>query len=451
MNDKPTEGEAQKGTGAQDEFLPTLRRETLRMARFRARLVAAVFTAALPVSIGLSYYASQTTGPAFTLFPTVSIASMILAVIGVEAYLSRRHSRALAEGVIPSRFAAHASGLAEMTVPTLVMMAIYQGVGDPLLALGSAGPWVYFPFIVLSTLYLDLRIAVASGVFAGVQYLAVALVFAGVAQDAAGGLAFSQHEVVPFFHYQKFLLLVITGVIAGFVAREMKRGLARSFQETKERQRVLSVFGQLTAPEVVDELLSEGGAVATERKHVCVMFLDVRGYSTLSETAGPEEVVDYLNRLFDYTIGIIHRRGGIVHQLLGDGLMATFGAPVSRGDDAGGALRAATEIVDGLDALVAREGLWDTRLGVGLHYGEAVAGLVGSSIHKEYKVTGDVVNVAARIEQLCKTHGAQVLCSEAVLDGAQDRPDGASPDAIEDLGEVVLRGRERPVRLFKVR
>jgi len=428
-----------------DDTLAAMRRETLLMARFRARLVAGFFAVMFPVSLGLSAYAASTTGPAFELFPTFTIFAVFLSLIAFETVLARRHTRVLAEGVIPSRALAYIGGVVEMTVPTLLILAIYQSLGDPLLALGSAAPWTYFPFIVLSTLYLDFWVSVVSGVVAGVQYFILSRVLVGFLQGSTEALAAaSTYEVQPFFHIQKFLVLVLTGVIAGYVAREIKRGIARSFEESMERQRVLSVFGQLTAPEVVDELLSDGGRVATARKSVCVMFLDVRGYSTMAESASPEEVVDYLNTLFDFTIEIVHQRGGIVHQLLGDGLMATFGAPVSRGDDPGNALQAAIEIVDGIDALVEREGLWSTRLGVGLHYGDAVAGLVGSSIHKEYKVTGDVVNVAARIEGLCKVHDGRILCSAAVLGTTV-------PDDAEDLGEVTLRGRERPVRLFKIR
>jgi len=430
--------------GARDEFLRTLRRETVVMARFRARLMAVIFVAAFPVSLALSYYASRTTGPEFTPFPTLSIAALLVALIGFEWLLVRRLERALAEDGNPSRWLAHVSGIVEMTFPTLLILAVEQGLDDPLLALGSAGPWAYFPFIVLATLYLDLWIAVASGVVAAVQYLIVAKVLVDSVLAQQGLLDAAPREVLMFFHVQKALMLVITGVIAGFVAREIRRRTLRSFEQARERQRILSVFGQLTAPEVVDELLHRGGDGTPERRHVSVLFLDVRGYSGFAESAPPEEVVDYLNRLFDYTIAHIHRRGGIVHQLLGDGLMAVFGVPVSRGEDTRRALDAALDILDGLDAFVQAEGLPPTRLAMGLHCGEAVVGLVGSPIHKEYKVTGDVVNVAARLEELCKLHDARLLCSAAVID--ETGFEGA-----DDLGPQPIRGREQPLRVYRVR
>ncbi|MCP5106578.1 MAG: GAF domain-containing protein [bacterium] len=212
----------------------------------------------------------------------------------------------------------------------------------------------------------------------------------------------------------------------------------------EERAEILQVFGRHTAPEVVEALLQTGPELSSRKQHVCVMFFDIRGFTGFSEQRSPEEVVDYLNKIFNRTIAIVNRHHGIIHQLLGDGFMALFGAPLSHGNDCGNAVNAASAIVESLKEACAEGLLPPTKSGIGLHAGEVVAGLVGSDIHKEYKVTGDVVNLASRIEQITKRYDTPVLISEEVWN-CLDEP---LPPA-EFLSAVTVRGREEPVRLYR--
>ncbi len=212
-----------------------------------------------------------------------------------------------------------------------------------------------------------------------------------------------------------------------------------------ERGRILQVFGQHTSPAIVEELLGQGAEVTSRRQRVCVMFLDLRGFVSFAEQAAPEEVVAYLNRVFEFMIEAVNRHHGIIHQLLGDGFMALFGAPLSRGNDSLNAVKAALAIVERVEREQAAGDLPPTRIGIGLHAGEVVAGTVGSHIHKEYKVTGDVVNLAARIEQLSKQFDARLLVSETVW-----REAGAERLRAEPLGAIDVRGRAEPVRLFRL-
>jgi class 3 adenylate cyclase len=213
----------------------------------------------------------------------------------------------------------------------------------------------------------------------------------------------------------------------------------------EEHDRVRRVFGQHTAPEVVDELMDGAAEVAPRRQHACVMFLDVRGFTAFAERAEPEAVLDYLNGLLWFMIEAVNRHHGIIHQLLGDGFMALFGAPVARDTDCRDAVAAALEIVDRLGSAVAAGAVPPTEVGIGLHAGEVVAGLVGSRVHREYKVTGDVVNLAARIEGLNKEFDSSVLVSHAVWDALDDdRPEA------EALGAVEIRGRREPVTLYRI-
>ncbi len=212
----------------------------------------------------------------------------------------------------------------------------------------------------------------------------------------------------------------------------------------EERERVVELFGQHTNPAVVKVLLAAAGDVEVRRQDVCVMFLDLRGFTLRSEAWEPEAVVDYLNAFFDLAVAVVHRHGGLVHQLLGDGFMALFGVPEADPDAPRRAVRAAREILETVGAACTSGALAETRIGIGIHAGDAVTGPVGSSVHREYKVTGDVVNVAARIEKLCKASGACLLVSDAVWARLGDEAAG------EPLGPLPLDGRRAPVEVYKL-
>ena len=232
----------------------------------------------------------------------------------------------------------------------------------------------------------------------------------------------------------------LLSILAGQSAQAVER-----MRLADERERALRLFGQHTAPQVVEALMARTGDLPVRRQDVAVMFLDLRGFTLLSEAWAPEDVVEYLNCLFDTAISVVVAHGGVVHQLLGDGLMALFGFPAPSEDAPRRAVDAALEILRSVDEACAAGRLAETRLGIGLHAGEAVVGPVGSAAHREYKVTGDVVNVAARIEKLCKGLDARVLVSEPLYDrlGA-----GAPPGTA--LGDVPLDGRRDPVAVVRL-
>ena len=213
----------------------------------------------------------------------------------------------------------------------------------------------------------------------------------------------------------------------------------------EERRRIVQTFGQYTSPEVVEEILRTGSQADGELRHVCILFMDVRGFSRFAERTAPQAVVEYLSHLFEVAIDCINRNHGIVHQLLGDGLMAIFGAPVSYGKDCSNAVGASVDILEMIERDVETGRLPSMRVGIGLHAGEVVAGTIGSRVHREYKVTGDVVNVAARIEKLNKQFESRLLITEAVMKEAGELPVTATP-----LGLIHLEGREEAIQLFRL-
>jgi adenylate cyclase len=144
-------------------------------------------------------------------------------------------------------------------------------------------------------------------------------------------------------------------------------------------------------------------------------------------------------------IDSVYKHNGIINQFLGDGFMATFGAPVSKGNDSEHAYQAAVEIINSVNEKSKRGEIYETTVGIGLHTGKVVVGNVGTSLRKQYSITGNAVIIAARIEQLNKEYGSQLLVSGEVLQHVEKN----SPKP-ESLGEVQLKGREKPVKLYKV-
>ena len=175
------------------------------------------------------------------------------------------------------------------------------------------------------------------------------------------------------------------------------------------------------------------------------MFLDIRNFTPFVENKEPEEVVNYLNSLFGFMIDIIQSHHGVINQFLGDGFMVTFGAPLSVENSSEHAVRAAQEIINKLASEIEQGIIPDTRLGIGIHFGEAVTGNIGSSARKQYSITGNVVIIASRIEQLNRKFKSQLLISNEVY----IRLDANIKDKYSTLGPVDVKGREKPVLIYQ--
>jgi adenylate cyclase len=229
------------------------------------------------------------------------------------------------------------------------------------------------------------------------------------------------------------------------VTIQIKKRTFNSFATVEERNRIRRTFGEYVSPVVMEKLLTLKPDLASEHRSVCVMFLDIRNFSTFAEKRTPEAVVAHLESLFEFMIEIVNRHHGIINKFLGDGFMAVFGAPVSDGADCLNGVEAAREIILRVEREVAAAKVLPTRVGIGLHAGEAVTGSIGSALRREYAVIGDVVNVASRIEQLNKEFGCQLLISEPVWQAVSDKFGDATP-----IGAVQVKGREAPIQLWQV-
>jgi adenylate cyclase len=294
-------------------------------------------------------------------------------------------------------------------------------------------------FIVLSTLRLDYRLSVFTGLVAAVEYIALCVHYAELA--LMPGTPFD----APPFYLLKGAILLLSGLAAGFVAHQLKRRVGNAWRALQDRQRLHVAFGQQVSPAIVDELLRQGGDIASRRATVCVMFMDIRNFTPLVEHKPPEEIVALQNAVFGAAVEVVNAHHGIINQFLGDGLMATFGAPIATGRDSANAIAAAHAIRAAVERL-AREGrIPPIRIGIGLHAGEAISGNIGSAQRQQYSITGNVVILASRIEQLNKRFGSQLLISREVLRHCGDEAKGA-----QWLGPVHVKGRADAIEVYRI-
>lgn len=348
--------------------------------------------------------------------------------------------RLIKRKVRPPTVLKYFSAFVETSIPTVGMMVGSLFLG-PIYTLFTPAAFLYPLFISLSALRLNERLCIFTGAVAGVEYILLALYFI---QQSSGAPVEPVLTGVPNHFFRGFLLF-LTGVVTGLVTRQIRKRILSSFSVVEERNRISRTFGEYVSPEVMGKLLDLKPDLRSENKNVCVMFLDIRNFTGFAERRSPEEVVQYLESLFEFMIEIVNRHHGIINKFLGDGFMAVFGAPLSDGKDCANALEAAQEILARVHKEVESGAILPTTVGIGLHAGEAVTGSIGSALRREYTVIGDVVNLAARIEKLNKQFQSQLLISEIVWQAVSDDKNKAVP-----MGEIRVKGREQSVQVYQL-
>lgn len=215
----------------------------------------------------------------------------------------------------------------------------------------------------------------------------------------------------------------------------------------REKERISGTFGRHVGREIAEQLLRNEEELQGVERIVSVLFADLRGFTTRCETLAPTEAVKLLNLYHEHMTGIIEEHGGMVNQLIGDGIMALFGATgrsSRHADEAIAAGRAMVSGLDGLNAKLTNEGFEPVKIGVGIHTGPAVVGTIGSPLRMEYTAIGDTVNTASRIESLTKELGHPLLVSDSAWKAASPKPAG------EKLAPVEIRGRSAEMVLYAV-
>jgi class 3 adenylate cyclase len=272
---------------------------------------------------------------------------------------------------------------------------------------------------------------------AGLRPLMASGILAAVASGTlvASAWSFRQGWYLPLSGIYAAACVGLLGPLAGDAWRKLK-----------ERLILKRSFSGSVSPVVMHEILSGqlSPGLGGERKYVCVLFADIRGFTTLSESLPPEAVITLLNRYFNRVVDQIHHQEGAVVCFMGDGIMAIFGAPKRLPNPCEAALAAAkgmqSEVVR-LNEILVREGTAPIQIGVGLHAGDAVIGQVGSSGRHDYTAIGDVTNVASRLEGLTKDVGFQIVCSRDVFDALD------SNSGLTSVGPQAIKGHT-PVHAY---
>ena len=216
-----------------------------------------------------------------------------------------------------------------------------------------------------------------------------------------------------------------------------------------EKKKIEGTFKRYIAPQVVDKIMEEGldninlGGKTTD---IACLFVDIRGFTPLSEKLTPAQVVEVLNEYFDLITRCIFENGGTLDKFIGDAAMAIFNAPLEVEDYTYKAVKTACDIVKGAkeleDKLFERFGK-EVRFGIGVNKGEAVVGNIGSSSRMDYTAIGNTVNTAARLESNAKP--GQILISADVYNEVKDRIQA------ESIGEIALKGKSEKIEVFSIK
>ncbi len=216
----------------------------------------------------------------------------------------------------------------------------------------------------------------------------------------------------------------------------------------EERDRVKATFEKFHNKEIADKLLSGEVKLGGERLEAVIFFSDVRGFTAMSESMEPEQVVEMLNEYMTRMVTIIRANHGIVDKYVGDAIMAIWGVPVKGIDDAGSALKACLEMrvaLAELNVLRLSRGQNELRIGMGLNMGQVIAGNIGSNDKMEYTVIGDSVNLASRMESMTKEYGSDLLVPRVIEQKCAGR------FIFEQGKSAKVKGKSQDIEVFQVR
>jgi adenylate cyclase len=215
----------------------------------------------------------------------------------------------------------------------------------------------------------------------------------------------------------------------------------------EEKHLLRETISRYVSPEMCEEILKNPAMLQLggRRQQVTVLFADIRNFTAMSETMAPEEVVEVLNVYFTEMVELVFQHQGTLDKYVGDALMAVFGVPVPLPHAATRAVECALAMQRRLEILRAQKLTPIQGMRIGINTGEAIVGNIGSIKRMDFTVIGDAVNVAARLQEAAKELEAEILVSEATVRAAEER------FPFIPLAPVVLRGRQEPSMIFRLR
>jgi adenylate cyclase len=227
----------------------------------------------------------------------------------------------------------------------------------------------------------------------------------------------------------------------------LKARLSSSLEKKRLRDQQKQLIRRFATPEVAQDLQTSGFALGGKRVDASVMFVDIRDFTPLAESQPPEETIELLNTFYTLMFDAISGHGGMVSSIVGDGLMAIFGAPEPMPGHGESAVRAALEMVETIDLFTAERtaaGKAPIRIGIGIASGAMVAGYAGTNERATYTCIGDTVNLASRLESHTK------VAKRSILVDATTRTAVGERIRVEPLGPVAVKGKSVSVEVFAV-
>ncbi len=227
----------------------------------------------------------------------------------------------------------------------------------------------------------------------------------------------------------------------------LKARIDASLEKKRLRDELKQLLRRFATPEVAQDLQQSGFALGGKRVHASVMFADIRGFTPLVESQAPEDTIELLNDYFALMFEAISSHGGVVNQMVGDGLMALFGAPLPLGDCGGSAVAAALDMIELIEQFNEERSAIqkpEISIGIGIATGDVVAGYTGTQQRATYTCVGETVNLAARLEAHTKVARRSILIDESTQRSLKHR---VPTDA---LGTVTFKGKGAATDVFAV-
>ncbi|MEO9482681.1 MAG: adenylate/guanylate cyclase domain-containing protein [Ekhidna sp.] len=324
------------------------------------------------------------------------------------------------------------SVISDSVVPFIWLFFIIKWEGSGIF-LDSPLIFVFVPIIIVSALYLNFWISFLNGALIATLY-GIVIFWTFDTYDTSTMLP-------SIVYYTKAVMFLLAGTCAGLVAKELNKRLTVAIQTQEERDQMESLFSQQVSKEVVQALTEAGGA--SFKIKASVLFLDIRNFTQRVQSLSPEDVNAFQNRFFGPIMDCIHKNEGMINQLMGDGLMASFAS--EEGDAPESAFNAARDILSRISQMNKSEWNEDIKVGIGIHNGEIIAGNIGNSTRQQFSISGIPVITAARLEQLTKEYNCSWLVSSHFYNEVKHLAKGGS-----SLGDVKLKGIDQEMEIIKL-
>ncbi|CAN5292917.1 hypothetical protein BH10PSE19_BH10PSE19_02660 [soil metagenome] len=250
---------------------------------------------------------------------------------------------------------------------------------------------------------------------------------------------------------QRELKLILDNAINLYILEQKNRELIEKLQHAViDQQRIMNLFQKYVPERVVREALASDNSesiIHGEYRIVSIMFVDIRGFTTIAENLDPNATVELLNDYFFLMCQCVKANKGSVNMLMGDGILAVFGAPMSYIDNSSNAVFCGLAMIKALEQLNLKYATklgHDIAIGIGINTGEVVAGNIGTEDKVEYTMIGDTVNVAERIQELTKSHPNSILISESTYNPVKNSI------TVEEVEPQTIRGRTEKMKLYRV-